>query len=233
MKLRAFLETNKIFFETIAASLLSVMAVIVAIVQTNQLELQTRIAEVQVLPQFGMLVFTGDDGDGWWVVSNEGAPIRDLEFSASCFLVVKTATASMAEQKVVKLPVHDCIGGWGASWGGKGELARVNTLRKMSELRSLDTQVMERASSRNWKDTSSYFQLIVRLRYRDLLGRPHDDFVETSGFASGRAMSPAEGAAHFRTWEVIPSRFIFSDLTADKVLSLVAQASTGDILRAN
>jgi hypothetical protein len=63
MKLREFLECNKIFFETIAASLLSVMAVMVAWNQTSVLELQTRVAEVQVLPQLSMGTIASNDGD--------------------------------------------------------------------------------------------------------------------------------------------------------------------------
>lgn len=56
---RQWLTGNKIFFETIAAFLLSAMAIIVSLVQldiaskqTQMLDLQTKIALQQILPQF-------------------------------------------------------------------------------------------------------------------------------------------------------------------------------------
>lgn len=57
-RMRSFLEQNKLFFETVAATLLSLMALIVSIAQiviavkqTNLTEIQAIVAREQVLPQ--------------------------------------------------------------------------------------------------------------------------------------------------------------------------------------
>ena len=58
-KLRTWLENNKVFFETIAAILISLMALLVSWsqlnasrVQNNLARLQTRISEQSVMPHF-------------------------------------------------------------------------------------------------------------------------------------------------------------------------------------
>lgn len=51
-KLREWLTKNKIFFDTIMASFLATMAIIISINQTKLTNLQTKIALYNSLPQF-------------------------------------------------------------------------------------------------------------------------------------------------------------------------------------
>lgn len=109
-RLREILERNKIFFETVAVFLLSVMAITVASVQTwvaakqtALMVLQTRVAETQVLPQFEILGFASNEGDASWELENKGAPIRDYVFEAACFLMITTQEGSV-ERRGLQLP---------------------------------------------------------------------------------------------------------------------------------
>jgi len=84
--MRDWLERNKVFFETLAAVLLSLMAVVIATVQTlaavkqtHLSELQTRTAEAQVLPQLNLISYVSNEGHRSWAMR-----IREWNFISWC-----------------------------------------------------------------------------------------------------------------------------------------------------
>ena len=111
-KLRDWLSANKILFETIAAFLLSAMAIIVSIAQTvtsfrqTQLSaLQTQIAEAQALPQFELAIHqklndaTNKYDDDQLVISNRGGPVHDFQASSAYFIKVTVGSAGAKVQR--------------------------------------------------------------------------------------------------------------------------------------
>ena len=96
--LRKFLERNKAWFETAAASLLSLMAIVVAVAQactasrqTDLMALQTRITEAQALPQFEITThqklnpLTASYDDNFLVVSKPRWPGARLRLGSDLF----------------------------------------------------------------------------------------------------------------------------------------------------
>lgn len=231
MDVRKFLERNKIFFETIAALLLSAMAVVVAMSQTSLLRLQTRIAEAQVLPQLRIGTFIDNDGALSWIVENTRAPVHNVETQAACFLAVSART-SATERKSVRFTVHDCIGSWFGSPVGTGELVRVNGSTKVPEVEFLVGQIAGAAAKLGWKETETKLQVIVRLRYVDLLKRSHETFYSTGPrMLSGQAMPTEEGIGLFRRSEHPSMRFNFAELPPERIVALVAKTANGAIVR--
>src|SRR5690348_12691261 len=93
---RTWLKRNKIVFETVAATLLSGMALIVGTAQwttasrqTELLNLQTRIAEAQALPQFEIALHqklndeTGKFDDDVLEIDNRGGPVHGFDASSA------------------------------------------------------------------------------------------------------------------------------------------------------
>lgn len=219
--MRDWLERNKVFFETLAAVLLSLMAVVIATVQTvvavkqtHLSELQTRIAEVQALPQFNLVSFVSNDGHRSWVLRNGGAPIHNLEFGCSCFLAV-TSNVDGAGIKTIELPFHYCVGSWGSSEGGTGDIANVSGFQTVGEFDSLRNQIVQAAERRKCRDTKVGLHLVVRLQFLDLLDRQTTAFFGATGIAGGRAISDETGKALFARWDTQPHISAFD--TADKV----------------
>jgi len=114
---RDWLGSNKVFFETIAATLLSVMAVIVSLVQTKMvtrqtdlLALQTRLAEAQALPQFELVIdqrfndLTSKFDDDYLIVTNRGGPVHETDIDTAYFLVI-TMDPNPRRFSKVELPV--------------------------------------------------------------------------------------------------------------------------------
>jgi hypothetical protein len=117
-RVRTWLTANKILFETLAASLLSLMAIIISVAQTRTaseqtslLTLQTRIAEAQALPQFEIAIHqernsaTGKFDDNILVISNRGGPVH--EFSAdSAYFITVTASGDKGAILKAELPIN-------------------------------------------------------------------------------------------------------------------------------
>src|SRR5436190_10899267 len=113
-----WLTINKIWFETVTASSLSLMAIIVSVEQsrtaseqTKLSSLQTQIAEAQALPQFEVAIrqklndATSKLDDDLLVVSNRGGPIHDFTADAVCFLKVTTQDAGFAHSEA-DIPIN-------------------------------------------------------------------------------------------------------------------------------
>src|SRR6185503_1357858 len=116
-RIHAWLEHNKVVFETVAATLLSVMAIIVAIAQTKTafeqtrlLSVQTQIAEAQAPPQFEIAIHqklneaTSKYDDNYLVISNRGGPVH--EFSAQdAYSILVTVGEPTAKVGTLEIPV--------------------------------------------------------------------------------------------------------------------------------
>lgn len=240
---RDFLERNRVFFETVAALLLSVMAVIVASVQawvaqrqadlmslqtrvaekqTDLMTLQTRIAEVQVLPFFSVLGFAGNNGFATWEINNTGAAVRELRLDTACFVRIEEKHGAVY-RPVRDVPVFDCLGSWGASQGGVGTIARASGFHKTTEVTHAEEQ-MSLGLKRQLKDPRVSIQIIFGLRYRDILDRDHETYFTAATFGGSHILPRAEGAALIRSWNTTP-RLDFDDLTADGIAAAMRHGS--------
>lgn len=123
---------------------------------------------------------------------------------------------------MLQLPIHDWIGGWVSSNAGVGKVGTMSGFHNILEFRSLQNRIKEAAVGQHWVETKVDLQVVVRLRYRDLLDRPREDYYEARDIQAGHALPLKEGAVLFNMWLISP-RFSFSELTSEKILSLLAQ----------
>ena len=223
------LERNKIFFETVAASLLSAMAIILAIVQTwvatrqtTLMALQTRVAEAQVLPQFEILGFAGNDGDATWVVSNHGARVQELQMDVGCILTIVPGSDTTRRLRL-ELSQGDCVDSWNATEGPTdkdGVLGRLHGSHKTTEINAFEERIGSFIGANPRERPPVRVELLVALRYRDLLGRDRQAYYLTSTFHGTRALSDAEGATLMTRWRHATGRDL-STLTSEQITSLL------------
>lgn len=234
MRIRPWLEANKVFFETIAAVLLSGMAIVIAIMQTSVatkqtelMELQTRVAEVQILPRFEVHSYTStEDAPATFVVSNRGASIDDLVMDYACFVMVDSKSKS-GETTRKEIPAWGCVGSAVASWGGTGEgIARLNSMLTALQTVRVDQALMEGAKQAGY-EMRVHTEIILSLRYRDLLKRDHEDFFATAIFGRSGAISDSEGASLIRRWKLSEqARKDISTLTLSDILREPSTSAT-------
>ena len=158
--IRDWLKVNKILFETLATSLLSLMAVIVSVAQTrtasqqtNLLALQTRIAEAQALPQFELAIrqklndSTRKFDDDHLVVTNRGGPIHDFSADTAYFINVSSGGASGEVFNRV-VPVNGYFTASLVSGSSTGELVTMVGAHNNAAVAGLAHDVREAAHAR-------------------------------------------------------------------------------------
>lgn len=226
------------FFETAAASLLSVMAIIVASAQgctswqqTKILDLQTRIAEAQALPQFEIALLqivdprTGNYDEHQLVVSNHGGPVHDFSAGAVFFVTVTTDRGvPSAKVGTAEAAIGGYFSGSFVNVSGTGQLVRMSGERNHAALVVVGKALRQAAQERNWAFANMDEQLVVRMRYRDLLDRQHEDYYDVRPVDGGRRLSDTVGRERFDKWQSGP-RIELSALKAEDLLKL---ASGGD-----
>lgn len=211
--IRNWLKANKIWFETVTASLLSLMAVIVSIAQsrtasrqTELMSLQTQIAEAQALPQFEVAFrpkfndATSKYDDYILVVSNRGGPIYDFRAEAAYFIQV-TIPGVGFEPMEADVPVNGYFTASFVSVAITGEL--VTMIGDHNNARALEIQqeLRQAADARQWGFANMNERVFVRFRYRDMLNRRHEDFYEAHFVGGGLRIPDEVGKARFAKWK--------------------------------
>jgi len=237
-RVRDWLFANKILFETVAASLLSLMAIIVSIAQTRTaskqtelLALQTRIAEAQALPQFEVAIrqklndATGKFDDDHLVVSNRGGPVHDFSANAAYFISV-TAGGIRGEVSKSEVPVNGYFTASFVSVASAGELVTMIGNHNNASVATLARDVREVAHARQLDFGHLDEQLVVRLRYRDLLDRQHEEYYEVRPVHGGTRMADEVGKARFLRWTEA-QRIELSNLRANDLLKDAYRAGVG------
>jgi hypothetical protein len=215
-RLRSFLRQNKIFFETVAALALSLMAVVVGVAQyktmsqqTSLIGLQTRIAEAQALPQFEIAikqklnVDTAKFDDNYLVVENHGGPVHRFDSEPAYFLKVTVVTQSNSMGKV-EIPVNGYFLSQAVSSSGTGVLTTIMGNHNNASFINLNHQISEAALARGWPVGFVEERILVTLSYFDLLDRPHKDYYEVPTVGGGWRLSDPDGEAAFKEWDKFP-----------------------------
>lgn len=224
--IRDWLKTNKIWFETVTASLLSLMAVIVSVAQsctaskqTELMRLQTQVAEAQALPQFEVALrpkfdsATGKYDDYILVVGNRGGPVYDFGADAAYFIQVTIPGVGLALMKA-DIPVNGYFTASFVSAAITGELVTMVGNHNNARAVEIQQELRKAADARKWGFANTNEQVFVRFRYRDMLNRRHEDHYEARPVGGGSRMPDEVGKARFAKWEAAP-RVEFSSVRAD------------------
>lgn len=227
---RKWLETNKIWFETLAASVLSLMAIVVSIgqscatsKQTELLTIQTKGVEAQALPQFEVALrpklndSTGKFDDYVLVVNNRGGMVESFSADAAFFLGLETSGPGVDVLKA-DVPVNGYFTANVVSAAGTGDLVTMVGNHNNAAVVKLsdDLRAIAHAKPAGFANLSEL--IILRLRYRDLLSRSHEDYYEAHFVGGGARISDELGKARFADWEAA-MRPELSSLRADDLLA--------------
>jgi hypothetical protein len=160
---REFLTENEIFFKTAAATLLSLMALIVSIGQfvtarqrKTFLELQARIAEANVLPQFEVAIHqqlneaTGTYDNNNLIIRNDAGPVHQFNAEAAVFIHVNAIRGTPVSSTTFDLPVNSYFGSQFPSTAGKGQLTSVSGYRNNAMFIALERSTREAAHGQDW-----------------------------------------------------------------------------------
>lgn len=234
-KLRRCFKANKIFFETLAACLLSFMAIVVSLLQviqnrsqnqfannlaknsnelariqadsaakqTELLDLQTKIAMQQVVPQFVIAAKQIADESGFAtedqiVVRNVGGVVRELYCDDAVFLEVELYHQNPREGNPIKkrLPLNGYYAAIVHNPEGQGQV--LTLIGNKNNKRAID---LERAFGKLTESNGLFgfteLRRYLRLRYRDMLGEHHEDFFYVPLTFGAHKLTEEEGKLEF------------------------------------
>jgi hypothetical protein len=210
---KKWIESNKIWFETVAASLLSLMAVIVSISQertasrqTELLTIQTKIAEAQASPQFEVEMqkkrddVSGKFDDYTLVVNNRGGIVEGFDAQAAVFLHL-VASGNGLETLKADIPISGYFASSFPSAAGTGQLVSMVGDHNNAAVIKLSDDLRETKGHERLGFVRLSEEIVVRLRYRDLLGRRGEVYYEARFVGGGLRVSDDIGRARLVEWE--------------------------------
>lgn len=239
--MKAWLERNKILFETVAAVMLSVMAIFISWQQFKVAEMQTRIAERQVLPQFVIVsrqvkssVESQMYDEDILSVENKGAVVSSFSVKPAVLFNFVITTYGDADNKFKQnkldreVFVQDYYFGVGLSPTGQGLLATVKggTKKNHSKAVQLENDLEEYCRSKGWYSKVD-IKRFVNISYVDLLGREHNEYYFVPLIYGAARISEKEGRGVFERLrkQVEAGRVAYlNSMTVENVLSSIVFA---------
>ena len=244
VSIRSWLRTNKIFFDTVAATCLALASITVATLQTGiasrqsdagekqnalldkqnaLVTLQTRITEAQAMPTFDIKIHqvtndTGRADDNVLTIDNSGGPVHEFYARAIYILEITAAEKRIPYPKPVRLriPVSDYYSASAVTAASTGHLATVFSHGNNLAFITFSRALSASSKANNWDYANTEEMTFLHIEYTDILNRPHDEYYGVAPVSGSRIMSNDDGRAVFE--EAAPMKRInLADLTVDKV----------------
>jgi hypothetical protein len=230
-----WLKANKIWFETVAASLLSAMAIVVSVQQsrmaskqTELLSFQTRIAEAQSLPQFEIAIrqksnkATGKSDGNLLVINNRGGTVHDFKADVAYFLVLTAYSGEGVDISREEVATTGYFTDRVLSAAGIGELVTMSGDHNSARTNELRVALAKLVNAK--KDFWFVLlddQIVVRLSYSDILDRSHEEYYEAQLRGGGLRLLDDYGQAQFSIWHAGPQVNLWT-VRADDLLKRVS-----------
>jgi hypothetical protein len=238
---RDLLSRNEILFKTVAATALSIMAVIVSVAQFvtarqqfRLSELQAHIAEANALPVFEIALrqqlnnATGTYDENYLEVVNGGGPVHDFNAEPMYILRIRATMEYDHPNKLGKfgstdfeVPVNDYFIWQVLSAVSKGLLIRCSGYQNNAQYNAILKRALEITKQPPWAILLLDQLVYVGLTYHDLLDRLHEDMYEVPLVGSGSRLSDKDGRVIRDKWRAGP-RVNLNDITAEQLLSEAA-----------
>ncbi len=232
---RDFLQSNKIFFDTVAASLLAIMAIIISLAQIfiflKQNELigtQAEIARQQAIPQFVITARQLIDPDGIArseaiYVNNRAGIARDFYCNEAIFLDVELTPMRRGQVQKIEIPINGYYSSSGYTAEGTGQLLVISGYKSGDKLSKLKKSCYQLAGDRE-VFCSIELRKYLQLYYRDIFGKEHEEYYYVPFLYGGSPIEAEEGKKIFEKYKAARKNLNmveFDELTADKLLELV------------
>jgi hypothetical protein len=168
--------------------------------QNDSMLLQTKIAELQVIPQFTVTATQskepGEDkaSQDKILIDNLGAVVQELDSEFAVFLYVELffSPPRPKEPIRIRIPVNGYYTATGVRAAGKGQMLTIHGNRNNEKLITLDRAFGEYAKSKGMLAGFVEVERYIRLSYRDGLGNPHLDFYFVQLVYGARLLTQGE-----------------------------------------
>jgi hypothetical protein len=202
--IKCWLESNKVFFETIAAVLLTMMAIVVSIAQYKMMDKQNQISEANALPQIISTISydkneIGNYADEWIVTENEGGIIKEADTSMSLFIKASFTNLNNLRNKVLYIPLSGYYSSSFLTGRGKGTVAKSfgkDNNTKFHNFSLAFKPLMLRNNEMLFVDLVR----IQKVKYFDIFGKNHVEYLVVAPIGGANALSKSEGERIFSAY---------------------------------
>lgn len=249
-KCKEWLLRNKIFFETITASLLSLMAIIVMVAQLYQTHTQTELIYLQAqasremaLPQFVLNVKITKDlkssyfDEDYLVVTNKGGMVSNLKGNTYIFFRVdlRPKPGLKGTRKNLMVPINGYYQSVIYSPNGEGVMLTFSGGKNNRKLVKLLGNFVAMARENGWYGYVSLVRL-VSLTYQDIFKEKHRSFYFVDPIYGGKEVSFDVGQRlwqrHFNSYRY-GVNLDFDRITPETLYKLVFDAKNARLLSEN
>lgn len=205
-RLRLWLRHNKIFFETIATFLVSIMAFYVSWQTYKISEQNTKLASIQAMP-FIEVIRTQryDDSEKMYtdnfleIYNRNNGMIRDLTCNTAVFLDIEKTDKNQNNNKI-EIPLNGYYFLYQSTAQAQGLIMVVTAKNNNKDYYKFRNQLMEYAKSNNilaYPELREY----VKITYKDILGGDHTNYFDLSKNSHGVLMNNGDGEKVFRDYK--------------------------------
>jgi hypothetical protein len=222
-KIRDWLNLNKVFFETLAATTLTIMAVTlarsqlkVAREQTEYLQQQIFIQRAQTMPQ---IIVTQEGVDSMTEMAeekifiyNQGNIARDIDVMSRCTLVIFTTDGLRKT-----IPIADYYGEPEFTQNSTGLLATINNEKMFAKVVEIENEIRHLS----WKDNGIRDFGISRnimVYYTDIFGGSHREFFYINPVFGAQLSDESVERDYFDGFGSMPN---FTSITVDDILNYI------------
>jgi len=192
-KLRDWLNTNKVFFETISATLLGLMAIIISILSINVTErqLENEIKLNQPLIKISNDVFSyygGEKDSRFLIIENIGGPLQKYNSEIYNILEIETrgnANRDNYTRKKIQIPLNDYFSGTIGSYNYSGTIEKYIGINNYNLLSNLDYN-FEAKYGNEYPQTFINIKTILIITFEDYRGEMNRKAFEVDELHGGR-----------------------------------------------
>lgn len=231
--LRNWLTLNKVFFETVAAVLLSVMAITISYLsyrtsldQAKLLRLQNELALQQLKPHFIARVefFTKPNdlfAEDRLIIDNEGAITLSIDADVAVFFDPEFIDRNQKKRTAVVPVLGYYPYSFRSAEGNKGRIATFGG--HQNDKLAADIKREFRALALHRQGVAhTMIRRYLRLMYQDLLGNSCTEYYFVEPFAGARRLEQKEGEKYFQDYRGGKIEAIeLSKLTANKLFGFL------------
>ena len=183
-KIRDWLNLNKVFFETLAATTLTIMAVIfawsqlkVAEEQTSYLHQQTIIERNQALPQI-MVIQEGVDSiqsvnEEKISIYNQVNIVRHTTIFSRCFFIITSYDGT--KSKKIRVPIAGYYDKPKLTQNSTGLLATIDNEKMFTKIEEIENEI-QRLSFNKYVTFTFGIERNIEVYYQDIFGEAHYDY---------------------------------------------------------
>jgi hypothetical protein len=239
---RGLLQRNKIVFETVAATALTIASICIAIYQSTTaakqntlidkqnglVDLQARVAEAQAMPTLEIAIkqildpATNRADQNELIIDNSGGPTREFDCQAVYFIEIEIGEKLLPIPPPIHLsiPMNDYYAYQAVTAASKGHLATISGYQNNLNFVSFSRKLSAAAEDHSWRYANVDEKTFLRVQYTDVLDRSHEEYYEVAPVWGSRRLKTEEGRHYFAQASPM-KRTSFRDLSIEKVAELV------------